>query len=453
MFSPNYHKLIYLFCLSNFIQISLGFSQNNREVVVKRSLAIECQYPNYELSICNYGLLIPKDIPGKQTILEYKYPGLKPHHFNKNENGEYYLVWESIGFTALKTANLEVALKIKLYKYDLETAKKYPIINRADVDTNLYLKDEENFRFKKKNIQEAASVINGGDREEIAKVIFNYVIRSLDYHIFFDQDRGAKKALKDGKGDCTEYSELMVTLCRAKKIPARIVMGLIPLSNGHVGYHNWVEVYFDKYGWVAFDPTWADKLNATTTFYSMKNTYVQLSYKRHNKTVISPCSEADIPIKITLKDTCTDLTENIAFKSKRMYDYYASYQLEKASLLLDTLIGLEPNNFSFSEFKGVVNARQANYNLAYQYLKNAIKIAKTSREKAECLYGFSNYYALKAEADSAITYLQESINQGFHNYKQLANDSDFYRIKNYPPFIKIKNELKLQIEKQSDKKD
>jgi len=453
MFKKSYsqkYKFIYLFCISNLIQISSGFSQNDREVVVKRSLAIECLHPTYVLSQCNYGLLIPKNIPGKQEVLEYKYPGIKPHHFNKNESNEYYVVWENIGFPALKKANLEISLKMKLHKYDLETAKKLPIIDKSDQDTNLYLKDEENFRIKAKNIQEASAKINGVDREETAKNIFNYVINSLDYHIFFDQDRGAKKALKDGRGDCTEYSELMVTLCRAKSIPARIVMGLIPHSNGSVGHHNWVEVYFPKYGWVAFDPTWADHPKATTTFYSMKNTYVQLSYKRYNHTVISPCNEAGMPVTIILKDTCIDY---IGKKTQEMLKYYNNYQLEKATLLLDTLLNLEPDNSVFWEFKGMVNARQANYDKAYQCIQNAIKNAETSIEKAECLYGLSNYYALKAEADSAIICLQESINLGFHNYKQLAHDTDFYRIKNYPPFIKIVDELKLQSEKKPEKKN
>ena len=439
------HIFLYLFCFIGILKTNSGFGQ--REIIVKRSLLINCLLPNAVLSQCNYGLLVPDNIKGKQQILEYQYPGLKPHHFNKTKENEYYLVWEGISFFALQKTNLDVSMKIRLYTYDLKTAKKHPIApDSKDKDTLKYLADEENFRIKARNIQEAASQIPVGDREEILKSIFAYVVNSLDYHIFFDQDRGAKKALKEGRGDCTEYSELMITLCRAKNIPARIVMGLIPKSNGTVGYHNWVEVYFPLYGWVAFDPTWADHPKATTTFYSMKNTYVQLSYKRFTHTVQNPCGETGVSVT-KLKDTCTDLTEDISIKTKRMQAYYNSYQLDKAAALLDTLMGYEPDNSTFWTFKGMVKARQADYEKAYSCMQNAIKNAETSFDRSNCLYGLSNYYALRAEADSAVKYLQESVNLGFDNYKQLANDTDFYKIKSYPAFMKITEELKLQSEK------
>ena len=46
----------------------------------------------------------------------------------------------------------------------------------------------------------------------------------------------------------------MVTLCRIKNIPARIVAGNIAI-NGKNSKHNWVEVYYSEYGWVMYDPT------------------------------------------------------------------------------------------------------------------------------------------------------------------------------------------------------
>ncbi len=45
----------------------------------------------------------------------------------------------------------------------------------------------------------------------------------------------------------------MTALCRAKNIPARVVVG--DFLRNYDTAHNWVEIYFDKYGWVAYDPT------------------------------------------------------------------------------------------------------------------------------------------------------------------------------------------------------
>ncbi|MDX1744742.1 MAG: transglutaminaseTgpA domain-containing protein, partial [Halobacteriales archaeon] len=64
-------------------------------------------------------------------------------------------------------------------------------------------------------------------------------------------------------GYCTYYATTMVTMLRSQGIPARFVVGYLPgqevASNEWVvrGFdsHAWVEVYFPRTGWVAFDPT------------------------------------------------------------------------------------------------------------------------------------------------------------------------------------------------------
>jgi transglutaminase-like putative cysteine protease len=66
------------------------------------------------------------------------------------------------------------------------------------------------------------------------------------------------------KGYCQQFASAMVVLCRANKIPARVVTGYGPGSYSIVGNkyvyrdrnaHAWVEVYFDGLGWIVFDPT------------------------------------------------------------------------------------------------------------------------------------------------------------------------------------------------------
>ena len=91
----------------------------------------------------------------------------------------------------------------------------------------------------------------------IALRIANFVMENLTYEIQPDE-RGAKWALINGRGDCSEYSYLFVALCRACGIPARVQAGFVfhkineELTDGHM----WAEYYLENYGWVPVDLTW-----------------------------------------------------------------------------------------------------------------------------------------------------------------------------------------------------
>lgn len=66
------------------------------------------------------------------------------------------------------------------------------------------------------------------------------------------------------KGYCSYYAFAMTLMCRSLGIPARVALGFWVDPGGEVlnfypvlanQAHAWVEVYFNEYGWVAFDPT------------------------------------------------------------------------------------------------------------------------------------------------------------------------------------------------------
>ncbi len=65
-------------------------------------------------------------------------------------------------------------------------------------------------------------------------------------------------------GHCEFFASAMALLLRAKGIPARVVTGYVSneWNSGAEAFvirqgdaHSWVEVYFDHYGWMTFDPT------------------------------------------------------------------------------------------------------------------------------------------------------------------------------------------------------
>lgn len=80
------------------------------------------------------------------------------------------------------------------------------------------------------------------------------------------------------KGYCTYYASAMAVLARSAGIPARYVEGYMlppkPTESGSTTYlisnmqaHAWVEVYFEGYGWLPFEPTSTFRSN----FYSDKS--------------------------------------------------------------------------------------------------------------------------------------------------------------------------------------
>ena len=66
------------------------------------------------------------------------------------------------------------------------------------------------------------------------------------------------------EGYCRHFASAMAVLCRLNGIAARVVTGYAPgtfslVDNAYIvrgaNAHAWVEVYFDEYGWITFDPT------------------------------------------------------------------------------------------------------------------------------------------------------------------------------------------------------
>lgn len=67
---------------------------------------------------------------------------------------------------------------------------------------------------------------------------------------------------EDKEGYCTYFATSMAVLLRVSNVPSRYVEGFIARYEGSeerkvrgTDAHSWVEVYFDDYGWVTFEPT------------------------------------------------------------------------------------------------------------------------------------------------------------------------------------------------------
>ncbi len=103
-------------------------------------------------------------------------------------------------------------------------------------------------------IVEEANTIIGTERNSwrAAKEIAEWVAKNMtpNYDIGF---ASAKEIFNNRKGDCSEYTVLFISLCRAVGIPARASVGIM-YGGGLFAYHMWPEVYVGE--WVSLDAKW-----------------------------------------------------------------------------------------------------------------------------------------------------------------------------------------------------
>jgi len=253
--------------------------QNN---TVELDLSYDFSVPGETFRI-SFTVILPQTIPGKQKILSIKYSP-KPSRFF-HENGNRYA--EYVFVKPDKRMKVEIIIRAELLRYDLLTAReKREQDFFEDSELEYFLKQERHIEKDDRQIQEIAESIEGQTEVGIVKNIYNYVIDNLEYTLHGKKDWGAVKALQQKKGDCTEYSDLFVAICRAKNIPARVVTGYMMRFDTDSSKHNWAEVYLQKYGWVPFDPSCGDVENfifRNRAFDRMRPVYLYLTNIRNDE--------------------------------------------------------------------------------------------------------------------------------------------------------------------------
>ena len=200
------------------------------------------------LKTLNFKMYVPNDEPNKYTV-KIKSISQKPNKYYKAKTG--YIAEYNFNNISNQRITISMAGLLKTRTYDLALAKE---INRnlsPEKDLSPYLRAEKYLEVNDDYIQKLASKITGSSQEEIVNNIYKFVQKTIKYKIV--PNIGAKQALKKNYGKCSEFSAAMIALCRAKNIPARVVAG--DFMREYNTAHAWVEVYYDKYGWVMYDPT------------------------------------------------------------------------------------------------------------------------------------------------------------------------------------------------------
>ncbi len=136
----------------------------------------------------------------------------------------------------------------------------FPITELPEAESE-YLKKTENINFDREIAEKASEIVEGSDNLfEAVSVLGFWVNNNVEYDLKYASEiKDAKWVFENRKGTCDEISSLFIAMCRSIGIPARYVAGVaysnLPEMLGF-GSHGWAEVYFPKYGWIAFDVTY-----------------------------------------------------------------------------------------------------------------------------------------------------------------------------------------------------
>jgi transglutaminase-like putative cysteine protease len=226
--------------------------------------------------------LIPQTIPDRQTISSISYSPNPSRIFSRHGNryAEFVFVEPD------RHTEIKISVKAELFRYDLMTARtKGQKTPASALELARFLKQEKYIEKDHHLIRQIADGIEGETDIDIAKNIYEYVAENMEYTLSRGRGIGAVKALQRGEGDCTEYSDLFVAICRAKNVPARVVTGYTIRTDSKSQRHNWVEVYMNGYGWVPFDPASGDIRNVMIrgrAFSRMWPVYIYLSHIRND---------------------------------------------------------------------------------------------------------------------------------------------------------------------------
>ena len=221
-------------------------------------------------------LLIPETIPHRQKVISKEWI-LPPTEIHKRDGGTYA---EWVLDKPKGDIDLGCIIKMKIYPFD------YSRLNRnlgvKGDDLKKYLISEKYIETESKIIKDLAekSAPKRSKGGVLLHSIFNSTIKNLDKYSFANDPKGALGALRLGGGDCTDYTDLFVALCRARGLPARHIHGVLASGFSDTPKHSWAEVYIPHNGWVRLDPFLVEAGKAS--FRRLKNYYITLNFNRND---------------------------------------------------------------------------------------------------------------------------------------------------------------------------
>lgn len=221
-------------------------------------------------------VLLPQTLPRRQAVSGLAFDPEPTRVYAKGRD----LYAEYVLRQPLAETVLTVRTFVELLRPDLQTAAALGPPGEAQVEP-AWTAPEEHVESDDPGISEAAATVADGEVPRVVRGLLALVGRHMRYGGFQSRELGARGAFDERRGDCTDYADLFVALCRARGIPARVAKGIVTEFGEDTSKHSWSEAWLGPaLGWVAFDPLWIDLGKATAD--TMKAVYLTLSYNRND---------------------------------------------------------------------------------------------------------------------------------------------------------------------------
>jgi len=377
--------------------------------------------------------LLPESLKNRQRVFNIRFSAPQAKSIEKNDC-RYF----NIEYKHLKNQRLQFTAEydLELFEYDWEQAVRQGNNEKESEEVlkrHLLLSEEEAGYSR---LQAAAETIDGNSQIDLLAQINDFVSRQLHYDNSINEDIGVDQALKLGRGDCTEYSQLFVALCKMKSIPARMIGGLITNSTSSNAAHNWVEVYLTNVGWVPLDPTAID-VSEGVAFHEVNNNYIYLSRGQLGNDLVTGNTMWEWNGKkgSEVIVNCTYTYDNSMEKRfNKLHFLYLSRDFNTVQDELNKMMDYDPDNVKYICLQAMVNYKRNLVNISAQELREAAKRSRNNIQKAIVYYNTAKFHCLKGELEKSMMYLEKAIAHGYTDLLKMRNDPDFYFIRNEPSF-------------------
>jgi transglutaminase-like putative cysteine protease len=216
--------------------------------------------------------LVPVTIPGRQIIRQIEYS-----HKPTSIETSGYNCYASFSFGSLsEPVDVTIRIRADLLRHDSQAQTDLATLTPADA--RRYLLPERYIESEAQEIRDLAAHATGQTPLELVRSLYTLTVRTVRPGLYQPRDGGALAAVRGQLGDCTEYADLLVALCRARGIPARVVEGVIA-DYSDVPRHAWAEAYVGG-RWLPLDAALAR--SGQSSFDRMKPMYLYLTAVRND---------------------------------------------------------------------------------------------------------------------------------------------------------------------------
>ena len=133
----------------------------------------------------------------------------------------------------------------------------------AASEVDLYTRPSEGLIKVSPRIRALAAELAGAERDpwKVVRRFWNFMLDELTIGVLhydeLDPSNPSDRVLETGWFDCQLGSALLIALCRARDIPARMSSGYL-LYSANPGQHYWLEIWTDARGWLPIDTISSD---------------------------------------------------------------------------------------------------------------------------------------------------------------------------------------------------